>query len=82
MLNTDLHNPSIKEDRRMTAESLRNNRGIAAEGGDLPDEVLIGYLIESRKLPFSLKEDDVQGWGQKQMFEAAISSKALLFSWN
>jgi brefeldin A-inhibited guanine nucleotide-exchange protein len=39
------HNPSIKEDRRMTAESfIRNNRGIAWKGGDLPDEVLNGDI--------------------------------------
>jgi hypothetical protein len=67
----------------MTAESLRNNRGIAAEGGDLPDEVLIGYLIESRELPFSLKDDDVQGWGDRnRCLKQQSSSKALLFSWN
>jgi brefeldin A-inhibited guanine nucleotide-exchange protein len=76
MLNTDLHNPSIKEDRRMTAESfIRNNRGIAAEGGDLPDEVLTGIFNRLKELPFSLKEDDAvreRMGGQKQMFEAAI----------
>jgi brefeldin A-inhibited guanine nucleotide-exchange protein len=76
MLNTDLHNPSIKEDRRMTAEGfIRNNRGIAANGGDLPDEVLKGIFGRIQKLPFSLKEDDAvreRMGGQKQMFEAAI----------
>jgi brefeldin A-inhibited guanine nucleotide-exchange protein len=76
MLNTDLHNPSIKEDRRMTAESfIRNNRGIAAEGGDLPDDVLTGIFNRIKELPFSLKEDDAvreRMGGQKQMFEAAI----------
>ena len=38
MLNTDLHNPSVKH--RMTkAEFIRNNRGIN-NGSDLPEEFL------------------------------------------
>jgi Sec7-like guanine-nucleotide exchange factor len=58
MLNTDLHNPSIKEEKKMTVESfLRNNRGIA-NGKDLPDEVLIGIFQRIKARPFSLKEDD------------------------
>jgi len=58
MLNTDLHNPSIKEDRRMTIESfLRNNKGIA-DGGDLPEEFLRGIFNRIKENPFSLKEDD------------------------
>ena len=44
MLNTDLHNPSIKPEKRMTMESfIRNNKGIA-DGGDLPEEVLAGIF--------------------------------------
>ena len=40
MLNTDLHNPTIKEDRRMTSEQfVRNNRGING-GDDLPSDFL------------------------------------------
>lgn len=58
MLNTDLHNPSIKPERRMTIESfVRNNKGIA-DGGDLPEEVLTGIFNRIKKNPFSLKEDD------------------------
>jgi brefeldin A-inhibited guanine nucleotide-exchange protein len=74
MLNTDLHNPSIKDDRRMTAEGfIRNNRN-SRKGGDLLTRFSRGYLIESRELPFSLKKTMLsgKGWGQKQMFEAAI----------
>ncbi|KAG7370181.1 RalF-like Dot/Icm system translocated protein [Nitzschia inconspicua] len=59
MLNTDLHNPSIKEDRRMTLDSfLRNNRGIGENGADLPEEFLSGIFERIKKQPFSLKEDD------------------------
>jgi len=59
MLNTDLHNPSIKPERRMTLESfLRNNRGIGPNGADLPEEFLSGIFQRIKKSPFSLKEDD------------------------
>jgi brefeldin A-inhibited guanine nucleotide-exchange protein len=59
MLNTDLHNPSIKEERRMTPEGfVRNNRGIGADGGDLPTEMLEEIFDRIKKSPFSLKEDD------------------------
>ena len=59
MLNTDLHNPSIKEERRMTLDSfIRNNRGIGENGSDLPEEFLSGIFQRIKKSPFSLKEDD------------------------
>lgn len=58
MLNTDLHNPSIKPERRMTIESfIRNNKGIA-DGSDLPEEYLTGIFNRIKENPFSLKEDD------------------------
>lgn len=58
MLNTDLHSPSIKPERRMTVESfLRNNRGIA-DGQDLPEEYMTGIFKRIKENPFSLKEDD------------------------
>ena len=58
MLNTDLHNPSIKPERRMTLESfIRNNKGIA-DGSDLPEEYLAGIFHRIKEQPFSLKEDD------------------------
>jgi len=58
MLNTDLHNPAIKEDRRMTKEGfVRNNRGIC-DGQDLPEELLISIFDRIKKYPISLKEDD------------------------
>lgn len=58
MLNTDLHNPAIKEERRMTREGfIRNNRGIA-DGQDLPDELILGIFDRIKTNPISLKEDD------------------------
>lgn len=59
MLNTDLHNPSIKPEKRMTTESfIRNNRGISVDGTDLPEEFLTGIFKRIQAQPFSLKEDD------------------------
>ncbi|KAL7573318.1 hypothetical protein ACA910_011682 [Epithemia clementina (nom. ined.)] len=53
MLNTDLHNPTIKEANRMTKEQfIKNNRGINA-GEDLPPQ----YLSE---LYDQIKENQIQ----------------------
>jgi rhodanese-related sulfurtransferase len=58
MLNTDLHNPAIKEDRRMTRDGfIRNNRGIC-DGQNLPDELLYAIFDRIQANPISLKEDD------------------------
>ena len=58
MLNTDLHNPAIKEERRMTKDAfIRMNRGIC-EGEDLPDELLTNIFGRIQTNPISLKEDD------------------------
>lgn len=59
MLNTDLHNPSIKPERRMTLDGFqRNNRGIGENGSDLPADFLAGIFERIKESPFSLKEDD------------------------
>lgn len=58
MLNTDLHNPAIKEERRMTKEGfIRNNRGIC-DGQDLPPEFLMDIFDRIKSNPISLKEDE------------------------
>jgi len=58
MLNTDLHNPAIKEERRMTKEGfVRNNRGIC-DGKDLPEELLTSIFDRIQSNSISLKEDD------------------------
>jgi brefeldin A-inhibited guanine nucleotide-exchange protein len=76
MLNTDLHNPSIKPEKRMTLDSfIRNNRGIGENGGDLPDEVLAGIFGRIKERPFSLKEDDAareRVGAQKQIFDTSL----------
>lgn len=58
MLNTDLHNPAIKEERRMTKDGfIRNNRGIC-DGQDLPRDLLTDIFDRIKTNPISLKEDD------------------------
>ena len=58
MLNTDLHNPAIKDERRMTKDGfVRMNRGIC-DGQDLPDELLFSIFDRIKDSPISLKEDD------------------------
>ncbi|CAM9529825.1 unnamed protein product, partial [Heterosigma akashiwo] len=53
MLNTDLHNPQIKEEKRMKlAEFLRNNRGIN-DGQDLPE----AYLSD---IYSSIRDNEIQ----------------------
>lgn len=59
MLNTDLHNPSIKSHRRMTLDAfINNNRGIGENGADLPEEFLAEIFKRIKERPFSLKEDE------------------------
>ena len=74
MLNTDLHNPAIKEERRMTKEGfVRNNRGIA-DGQDLPQELLHAIFDRIQNNPISLKEDDE---AREKAGEGAPGSTAL-----
>lgn len=87
MLNTDLHNPSIKPERRMTVESfIRNNSGIGENGSDLPEDFLVGIFDRIKKSPFSLKEDDAAreraAGAQKQVFEASVFFENSVFGQN
>lgn len=53
MLNTDLHNPMIKDDRRMTVdEFIRNNRGIN-DGSDFPSSFM-------KELYHQIKDNEIQ----------------------
>eukprot|EP00943_MAST-04B_sp_MAST-4B-sp1_P009087 g9087.t1 len=57
MLQTDLHNPNIKSEKKMKKdEFLRNNRGIAS-GQDLSPEFLGGIYDRIKATPITLKED-------------------------
>lgn len=58
MLNTDLHNPNIIPEKKMTLEGfIRNCRGIN-DGNDFPPEFLTTIYNNIKTNPISLKEDD------------------------
>ncbi|TMW59230.1 hypothetical protein Poli38472_007375 [Pythium oligandrum] len=57
LLQTDLHNPNVAEEKKMDkAAFFRNNRGIN-NGEDLPEEYLGGIFDRIKQNPISLKED-------------------------
>merc|ERR1719511_571249 len=56
MLNTSLHNPSVK-DKPTTEQFISMNRGIN-DGGDLPRELLVSLYDSIKTEPFKIPEDD------------------------
>ncbi|XP_044733078.1 cytohesin-1 isoform X2 [Chrysoperla carnea] len=56
MLNTSLHNPSVK-DKPSPEQFISMNRGID-NGGDLPQELLISLYSSIKTEPFKIPEDD------------------------
>ena len=66
MLNTDLHNPNIAPENRMTREGfIKNCRGIN-DGGDFPPEFLIDIYNRIEENAISLKEDDMARQAQEK----------------
>ena len=58
MLQTNLHNPAIKEDKRMTKEQfIRQNKGISPDG-ELSDELLLEIYDRISQNPISLNKED------------------------
>jgi brefeldin A-inhibited guanine nucleotide-exchange protein len=58
MLNTDLHNPAIQDDRRMTKAGFRRQAEGIANGQNLEDSYLDAIFDRIKQNPISLKEDD------------------------
>ncbi|CAG2057646.1 unnamed protein product [Timema podura] len=56
MLNTSLHNPSVKE-KPTVEQFISMNRGIN-NGGDLPQELLMSLYESIKTEPFKIPEDD------------------------
>lgn len=56
MLNTSLHNPSVK-DKPTPEQFINMNRGIN-NGGDLPQELLLSLYESIKTEPFKIPEDD------------------------
>lgn len=72
MLNTDLHNPTIKTEQRMTKEQfIRNNRGING-GSDLPKDFLADLFdqIKDRALKVRSLSSDVTVKGKHDFLDA------------
>jgi brefeldin A-inhibited guanine nucleotide-exchange protein len=58
MLQTDLHNPNIKPEKKMTEDSfVKMNKGISVDGADLPVEFLKEIFRSIKARPITLKED-------------------------
>lgn len=59
LLQTDLHNPNIKPEKKMTQDAFVNmNKGISVGGEDLPSDFLIALYKNVKARPFTLKEDE------------------------
>lgn len=57
ILNTDLHNPNLRDDRRMTLEQfLRNNRGIN-DGKDFPEEFLSELYVQIKEKEIQVRKE-------------------------
>lgn len=58
MLQTNLHNPAIREDKRMTKEQfIKQNKGISADG-ELSDELLMEIYDRIAAEPISINHED------------------------
>jgi brefeldin A-inhibited guanine nucleotide-exchange protein len=58
MLQTNLHNPAIREDKRMTREQfIKQNKGISSDG-ELSDELLIEIYNRIEAEPISISVND------------------------
>lgn len=57
MLQTNLHNPAIKDDKRMTKEQfLKQNKGISADG-ELPEDLLLDIYDRIAAQPISINNE-------------------------
>ncbi|KAJ1435304.1 hypothetical protein B484DRAFT_393573, partial [Ochromonadaceae sp. CCMP2298] len=57
MLQTNLHNPAIKDDKRMTKDQfVRQNKGISADG-ELPDCLLMEIFDRIAAQPISIMSE-------------------------
>ena len=58
MLQTNLHNPAIRDDKRMTKEQfIKQNKGISTDG-ELSDEMLVEIFDRILAEPISLTQDE------------------------
>ena len=84
MLNTDLHNVNIKDDKKMSLKDFyRNNKNYGSDvskGKDLPEEFLTGIYNSIKNSPFRTLKDGPEGeitperWGDLLRLGAVMSS--------
>jgi brefeldin A-resistance guanine nucleotide exchange factor 1 len=71
MLNTDLHNPMIKQENRMTLEQfVKNNRGIN-DGEDLPEDFLVELYEQIKSKQIEVRKelgDIIKQHGEQEDF--------------
>ena len=72
MLQTNLHNPAIREDKRMTKEQfVKQNKGISTDG-ELSDDLLKEIYDSIAAEPISLSQDDKQSRRKKEETAFAV----------
>lgn len=77
MLQTNLHNPAIRDDKRMTKEQfIKQNKGISSDG-ELSDEMLVDIYDRIAATPISLDQDDKE---KKRLAKKEEASSFLAFS--
>jgi brefeldin A-inhibited guanine nucleotide-exchange protein len=70
MLQTNLHNPAIRDDKRMTKDQfIKQNKGISSDG-ELPESMLCDIYDRIQANPISLNTDEKQ---KKQMKKEDVS---------
>jgi len=66
MLQTNLHNPAIREDKRMTKEQfIKQNKGISADG-ELPDDLLMEIYDRIAAQPISINSETDKALKKKE----------------
>ena len=85
MLQTNLHNPAIKDDKRMTKEQfIKQNKGISPDG-ELSDDLLSEIYDRISLHPISLTKDDAkvrkqEEGGLRHLLSSADTKRKELFS--
>jgi len=65
MLQTNLHNPAIKEEKKMTKEQfVKQNKGISSDG-ELPESLLVDLYDRILKEPISIMDGPAGSRGKK-----------------
>lgn len=80
MLQTNLHNPAIKDDKRMTKEQFfRQNKNISPEG-ELSEDLLSRIYDRIAAEPISLSDNNSNGKSRLRKEESVSSSSSFGFS--